>query len=359
MATRLLIITSSVGPIGRGVSGGVEITLHSIIAALQEDLSTDITVLAHESSLISSTNIHFHPVQGTFSKPLQSTNSENTIFVNHGDLLLNMISEALKIQSNFDLIINLSYDYLLFWFTFIFTTPIVHLVSMCNEHPSVQLIIKNILKTDKASIAFHTLAQCRTYTTEHEHILYNGFDTSKYQFYSTPKPGLVWAGRISVEKGLEEAIEICLELELPLTIMGKSIDPHYENAIRASYPSPLITWLGYHTHNEFQKTLGQWQAMIFTPVWEEAMGNCLIEALLTGTPVVAYKKGGIKEVVEQGVTGFVATHNTREEIKTYIQKAFTLSREDIRKKALQKFSLNQFRSRLISWLGNTAPSIIS
>ena len=348
MEASYLIFSSAVGPIGFGLTGGVEVTLASIVSALLQDKKSRVAIMAHHDSIINIERCEFIPVKGTCPSPMQIQETQNTKLIS--SLVLNMLSKAHQIQDQYNVIINLSYDHLIYWATDLFTTPIVHLVSMCNEDLSIAKLVVDLFNKNSKAIAFHTAAQMNTYHIQSAELLYNGFDPADYKFYSQAEPGLVWAGRISPEKGLEDALDISIELEIPLTVIGKATDTHYHENLQRKYKNSLINWMGYLEHQKFKRNLGRWQAMIFTPKWSEAMGNCIIEAVMCGIPVISYDRGGIKEIIDEGKTGYVVNNGDRHKLKLGIKNALKLSRKQVREHAIKKFSHETFRQRLFNWL---------
>ena len=92
----------------------------------------------------------------------QVYNSKLTI--QHNDMSLKMIQAAHRMQHDFDVIINLSFDYFLLWATSLFTTPMHHLISMCSTTSYMDNITLQLINTHSKRVAFHTHAQAHTYT---------------------------------------------------------------------------------------------------------------------------------------------------------------------------------------------------
>ena len=119
---------------------------------------------------------------------------------------------------------------------------------------------------------------------------------------------LAFLGRISPEKGLDEAIEIAIRSGMRLRIAAK-IDPadgvYYENRIKPLLNNPWIEFIGEIGNDEKNAFLGNATALLFPIRWPEPFGLVMIEALACGTPVIAYKQGSVPEIIENGVTGFI------------------------------------------------------
>jgi glycosyltransferase involved in cell wall biosynthesis len=129
-----------------------------------------------------------------------------------------------------------------------------------------------------------------------------------YPFQPNPGSYLAFLGRICPEKRPDHAIEIAKRVGMPLRIAAK-VDPvdreYFETAIAPLLDHPLIEYVGEISDAEKRDFLGDAAAVLCTYDWPEPFGIVLIEALACGTPVLAYRRGSIPEIVEDGVTGFI------------------------------------------------------
>jgi glycosyltransferase involved in cell wall biosynthesis len=118
---------------------------------------------------------------------------------------------------------------------------------------------------------------------------------------------LAFLGRISPEKGVDEAIKIARGSGLPLKIAAKvdqSDSAYFESQIKPLLNGE-IEFIGEIGHDEKNDFLGDAGALVFPIRWPEPFGIVMIEALACGTPVIAYRAGSVPEVIIDGVTGFV------------------------------------------------------
>jgi glycosyltransferase involved in cell wall biosynthesis len=119
---------------------------------------------------------------------------------------------------------------------------------------------------------------------------------------------LAFLGRTSPEKGLDQAIEIAKRAEMPLKIAAKidRVDVEYfETVINPLLDHPLIEFIGEVAYPEKNVFLGNAAGLLFPINWREPFGLVMIEAMACGTPVIAYPRGSVPEVMQDGVTGFV------------------------------------------------------
>lgn len=139
--------------------------------------------------------------------------------------------------------------------------------------------------------------------------VYNGIALSNFQFRPEAGDYLVFLGRINPEKRPDRAIEIARDVGMRLVIAAKidPIDePYYEHAIAPLiHNSPLVDFIGEVDESEKDEVLGGAYAYLFPIDWPEPFGLTMVEAMATGTPVVAYRAGSVPEVVVDGITGFI------------------------------------------------------
>ena len=121
-----------------------------------------------------------------------------------------------------------------------------------------------------------------------------------------PGDGAVFAGRLSPEKGAAEAIDIARAAGVPIDVYGDAYDAEYSR----EQIGPRRAWPGVAVHDAVPRT-SLWAAMaraavvLFPVRWDEAFGMAAAEAQACGTPVVAYRRGALGEVIADGVTGFL------------------------------------------------------
>jgi glycosyltransferase involved in cell wall biosynthesis len=118
--------------------------------------------------------------------------------------------------------------------------------------------------------------------------------------------GALFAGRLSPEKGAAEAIDIARAAGLPIEVYGDVYDRDYSR----DQIGPRRNWPGVTVHRGIPRT-SLWEAMaraavvLYPARWDEPFGMAAAEAQACGTPVVAFRRGGLSEVIMDGVTGFL------------------------------------------------------
>jgi glycosyltransferase involved in cell wall biosynthesis len=121
---------------------------------------------------------------------------------------------------------------------------------------------------------------------------------------------LAFLGRISPEKGVDQAIEMAKLTGIPLKIAAK-VDradrEYFEEVIKPLLDHSIVEYIGEVGEAEKDEFLGNALALLAPVNWPEPFGLVLIEALAYGTPVVAYNRGSIPEIIKDGVTGFIVS----------------------------------------------------
>jgi len=139
--------------------------------------------------------------------------------------------------------------------------------------------------------------------------VHHGLPENSLAFSGNPGQYLAFLGRTSPEKGLDQAIQIAKRVGMPLKIAAKidrADEQYFEAVIKPLLDSTLIEFIGEIGYSEKSEFLCNATALLFPIDWPEPFGIVMIEAMACGTPVIAYPFGSVPEVVENGVTGFLA-----------------------------------------------------
>jgi glycosyltransferase involved in cell wall biosynthesis len=139
--------------------------------------------------------------------------------------------------------------------------------------------------------------------------VHHGLPVNLYPFSPLDQDGyLAFLGRICPEKRPDHAIEIARRAGLPLKIAAKvdRVDQvYFDEVIRPLLRDPLIEFVGEIGEQEKAAFVGGARALLFPIDWPEPFGLVMIEAMACGTPVIAYRRGSVPEVLEDGWTGFL------------------------------------------------------
>jgi glycosyltransferase involved in cell wall biosynthesis len=138
--------------------------------------------------------------------------------------------------------------------------------------------------------------------------VYHGLPANLHCCGLEPEGYLAFLGRIAPEKGVDRAIEIAQRAGVPLKIAAK-VDPadqeYFAREIEPRIDGTSVQLVG--EINESQKTafLGKARALLFPIDWPEPFGLVMIESMACGTPSIAFRRGSVPEVIDEGVTGFI------------------------------------------------------
>ena len=171
--------------------------------------------------------------------------------------------------------------------------------------------------------------------------VHNGIAVDHFRLRQTPGDYLVFLGRISPEKRPDRAIEIARDVGMKLVIAAKvdAVDrDYYEHAIAPLIQANrgLIEFIGEVDEHEKDEVLGNAYAYLFPIDWPEPFGLTMVEAMATGTPVIASRNGSVPEIVLDGVTGFVCS--TFKELIEAVPKVASLDRVACRRHVERHFT---------------------
>ncbi|MDB5427874.1 MAG: glycosyl transferase group 1 [Phenylobacterium sp.] len=182
--------------------------------------------------------------------------------------------------------------------------------------------------------------------------VHHGVQTSLFRFSPRPDGYLAFLGRISPEKGPDRAIAIAKRVGLPLKIAAKvdRVDQAYfEDVVAPLLDDPLIEFIGEIGDRDKSEFLGGAEALLFPIDWPEPFGLVVIEAMACGTPVIAYARGSVREIVEHGVTGFIV--EDEDEAVSAVGRIAQLDRETIRSRFEARFSAKAMARRYLELYG--------
>ena len=133
----------------------------------------------------------------------------------------------------------------------------------------------------------------------------------------TPQPAtpsyLAVLGRIAPEKGVDRAIRIAIRCGIPLKIAAKvdrADQEYYDEVVCPLMDHPLVDYIGEIGDHEKSNFLSGAIGLLVPIDWPEPFGLVMIEAMACGTPVIAYNRGSVPEVIDEGLTGFIVEDET-------------------------------------------------
>ena len=170
----------------------------------------------------------------------------------------------------------------------------------------------------------------------------NAIDLNRYPVDRQPGDALLFLGRMSPDKGAHRAVRIAKRLGRPLDIAAKCREPAeiaYFDEFIAPHLDDTIRYVGEVDHAEKCALLSRAHALLVPIEWEEPFGLVMIEALASGTPVVAMRRGSVPEILRHGETAFIASDLA--EMVALVDRVSELDSARLRREVENRFSISQ------------------
>ena len=167
--------------------------------------------------------------------------------------------------------------------------------------------------------------------------VYHGIDLDVLPFSAAGGDDLVILGRIHPDKGTAEAIDIARRAERRLIIAGIVQDHGYfTEQVEPQIDDDQVRYVGSIGPAQRADVLGSAAALLHPIAFAEPFGLSVVEAMATGTPVIAYPRGSMPEVIDEGVTGFLVANAAQ--AAAAVEAASRLDRTGVRRVAERRFS---------------------
>jgi glycosyltransferase involved in cell wall biosynthesis len=167
--------------------------------------------------------------------------------------------------------------------------------------------------------------------------VYNGINTGDFTFSEYPQDYLLFFGRIHPEKGTHDAISLAKQTNSKLIIAGLIQDNEYFNKqVLPFIDNKSVVYAGNCGPQQRDKLLGGALALLHPIHFDEPFGLSVAEAMCCGTPVIAFNRGSMAELIQHEITGFLV--QTMEEAVAAIGKLSSINRAVCRQWAVSKFS---------------------
>jgi glycosyltransferase involved in cell wall biosynthesis len=170
--------------------------------------------------------------------------------------------------------------------------------------------------------------------------VYNGIRVSDHDFRCDKDDFVLFIGRCCPEKAPELAVHAARDAGRKLVALTKCREPdekdHFEQVVEPLLGSD-VEWLEEPPKERKHDLLARARALVMPIQWDEPFGMVMIEALASGTPVVALRRGAVPEIVEDGMTGFICDEPA--ELPTAIERAGEIDSDTCRQVVENRFSL--------------------
>jgi len=241
------------------------------------------------------------------------------------------ISNLMEKASDFDIIHN-HFDFLPLTYSALVKTPLVTTIHGFSSQKIIPVYQKYNKGSTYVSISNADRSPLLTYAAT----IYNGIRLSDFEFQSDPKDYLLYFGRIHHDKGTAESIEIAVKSKKKLLIAGIIQDGSYfENKVRP-FLNDQIVYIGEAGPEKRNELLKNALALLHPINFDEPFGLSVAEAMLCGTPVIAFNRGAMPELIVHGKTGFLLENV--DEATEAVADIATLKRDECRKWSSEQFS---------------------
>ena len=242
------------------------------------------------------------------------------------------ISNLMEQAASFDIIHN-HFDFLPLTYSGLIRTPVITTIHGFSSEQIIPVYKKYNAHSHYVSISNSDRHQDLTYLDT----VYNGLDEQQFHYGDGKGGYLLYFGRIHPHKGAYEAIQIAKRSKIKLILCGLIQDRRYFDEKVAPYLNdPSIIYMGNAGSQQRSQLLGDALALLHPISFEEPFGLSVAEAMMCGTPVIAFERGSMEELIVDGKTGFLV--NNIEEAIIAVSKIYTLSRSECRQHAMDRFS---------------------
>jgi glycosyltransferase involved in cell wall biosynthesis len=164
----------------------------------------------------------------------------------------------------------------------------------------------------------------------------HGIDTGRFTFRPTPEDYLLFLGRFTEGKGPVQAIEVARRAGLRL-ILAAAEEPYYHEKVEPLVDGTRVVYFGEADFDAKVRLYGGARALLYPIQSREPFGLVLAEAMACGTPVAALDRGAVREVVDDGVTGFV--FDDLDQMVNGLPRVFSLDRARVHQRAVERFGV--------------------
>jgi len=175
-------------------------------------------------------------------------------------------------------------------------------------------------------------------------VVYHGINEKEFSFSNKRKDYLLFIGRLHLQKGADIAIKISRILKIPLKLAGQpssSQKEYFDQKIKPYLKDSSIEFLGKLSKNRLSSLYQNAKALLFPIQWEEPFGLVMIEAMACGTPVIAFGRGSVPEIVKDGRTGFIIEPGDIDGMVKAVKKIDQIDRMACRRHVEENFTIER------------------
>jgi len=242
------------------------------------------------------------------------------------------ISDAMEQAGGFDIIHN-NFDFVPLTYSKLINTPMVTTIHGFSSEKIIPVYEKYNENNYYVSISNADRSPRLNYTAT----VYHGIDIESFKYSVSHEDYLLYFGRIHHDKGTAEAIEIARKAQKKLVIAGIIQDElYFQKEVKPYIDGENVIYVGSVGSVERNKLLGGAYCLIHPINFEEPFGLSIIEAMACGTPVIAFSKGSMPEIIQEGINGYLV--DDVDQMVTKIKEVKHIPRALCRKTVEDRFS---------------------
>lgn len=346
----VVIVASANHPLREPFAGGLESLTWQLVRGLRQR-GVEVTVFAGPGSdeALDARELRVRPLDLTDAAREDPSMPPERWLAEHHAYLQVMLE--LQHRRDVDVVHNNSLHYLPVAMAATAIAPVVttlHTPPTPWLEPAIRLMDQS--RARFVAVSGHTARQWSHVTNAD--VVLNGVDVDRW----VPGPGgddLAWFGRLVPEKAPHEALRIAAAAGRRIRLAGPVPNPEYfDQAIRPLL-GPDAEYVGHLGVEDLTGLLGSSAACLVTPAWDEPYGLVAAEALACGTPVLAYRRGGLPEFVVPG-TGVLVEGGDVEGAAARVDEVTSLDRATCREHAVRHCSVDRMIDAYLSLYAATA-----
>jgi glycosyltransferase involved in cell wall biosynthesis len=357
---KIALLSPFIQPIVEPFVGGTEAFLACFASALRRQ-GVDVVCYACEGSYIPGVDIRTCGVsRGALAYPRapHELNGDEILAIRaYEDTVMYQAIEEIRNDSLIDVLHNHSFSAFPLLLSHRIPQRVIHTLHLPPMLPNMREALRFCRQQH---ISLHLVAvsqsQARLWHNHYpvSRVIFNGLDVQALPASCPHEGRLAFVSRMDPDKGVEDAIEVALHLGKPLDLYGAPQlfnTSYFETRI-----APLLqrhatlTYHGLVSHPLLFRRIRKAQALLCPVKWDEPFGNVVIEAMAVGTPVIMYDRGSARELIKEGVGGFVVPPDDLQAMSAAVEQTDRLDHARCATYARERFHIDACVQGYLSFL---------